>query len=195
VAKPGPECRICGHERRDLLELGLINKVPVRVLSKRFGVPKSSLHRHRQLHLSPALVAALVAGQKGLDPVELARLHKVESESLLASLAKTRARLELLSSAAFEEGAIGAATHVENVILRTLEFGARLVGQLAVRHEVAHTHFLLSPSYLQVRQTLMQVLRKHPAVAAEVARELGKLELEAADELKAQPRLIEASAC
>jgi hypothetical protein len=195
VAKPGPSCRVCASEHRSLIELAMIHKIPIRTIAKRFGLNKDALWRHRRLHLSEQLVAAMVAGAKGLDPVELEALRRQESEGLLASLARLRARLELLSGLAFEEGSIGSANQIEHTYLRSLELGARLVGDLAIQHQHIHASFLISPSYLKLRQALTSVLRKYPNVAAEVAQVLHGLEHEAADEIKHNPCLIEASAC
>jgi hypothetical protein len=46
----GKACTICQHEKRHLLELGLVHRVPARVLAARFGVSKDALHRHRRNH-------------------------------------------------------------------------------------------------------------------------------------------------
>jgi hypothetical protein len=167
----------------------------VRVLSRRFGLSKDAIHRHRRLHLSEQLVAALLINVKGLDPIELEHLRKSESEGLLSSLIRQRARLELLSQMAFDDHAVGVANQIEHSICRSLELTARLVGELAIRHEHVAVNFLITPSYLRLRQALMSVLRKYPDAAAGVARELGALELEAAEEIKQakHPPLLEAA--
>jgi hypothetical protein len=61
-----------------------------------------------------------------------------------------------------------------------------------------HTNFLVSPSYIRLRQVLTKVLRGYPDAAAAVAHELHALEHEAAEEVRAQPKMvefIEASPC
>ena len=50
----GGMCCVCAHPRRDLVELGLVHRVPVRVIAKRFELSKDSLFRHRRLHMGPA---------------------------------------------------------------------------------------------------------------------------------------------
>jgi hypothetical protein len=53
MGKTGPQCQVCAHPQRHVVELGLVHRVPVRVLSKRFELSKDAIHRHRRNHMSP----------------------------------------------------------------------------------------------------------------------------------------------
>jgi hypothetical protein len=195
MGKPGPLCQVCGHAQRHLVELGLVHRVPVRVLAKRFSLNKDAIFRHRRLHMSPQLVAAIAAAQRPSD-IDLEQLQRSESEGLIGSLVAQRARLQLLSEAAFEQGAISAATTVERAITHSLELTSRLLGMIVQQHEVRSTSILVSPDYLRLRHSIINTLRPFPDAALAVSRALAELETEAAETIKEskRPLLLEASA-
>ena len=89
-------CTICAHERRAQLKIGLVHRVPTRVLAARFNVSQHALHRHRHNHLTPQMAAAILAAQKPSE-VDLEQLQASESEGLLAQLVAQRARLQSFS--------------------------------------------------------------------------------------------------
>ncbi len=55
----------------------------------------------------------------------LEALERSESEGLLASLVSQRARLQMLSEMAFEQGELNAATSVERAITNSLELTSK----------------------------------------------------------------------
>src|SRR5262249_40684806 len=126
MGKRGPVCRVCEHEHRHLIELGLVHRVPIRALARRFSIGKNSIFRHRRLHMSAKLVAAVMAAQRPSE-VDLEQLQRSESESLLGSLIALRARLQMLSEMAFEEGELHAATSIERAITASLDLTSRLL--------------------------------------------------------------------
>lgn len=192
----GPQCRVCAHKQRSLLELGLVSKVPVRVLAQRFGVSKDSLFGHRRNHMSPQLRAALLTAIKPSE-IDLDQLRNSEGRGLLGSLIAQRARLQLLSELAFQAGEVSAAVSVERAIMGSLELTSRLVGMLISRHEVTHTNILISSDYLQLRGAIVDALKPFPEAARVVGAALHRLETAAAEQIKAdaakgKPILIEA---
>ena len=72
-----------------------MHRVPVRVLARRFDIPKTTIFRHRRLHMPAQLVAAIAMTQRPTE-VDLEALQRSESEGLLGSLVGQRARLQLL---------------------------------------------------------------------------------------------------
>jgi hypothetical protein len=90
--KKGRTCTICQHERRHQIEIGLVHRVPHRVLARRFGVSTDALYRHGRRHLPAQIRAAILAAQKPSE-VDLEALQASESAGLLAQLVQ-RARLQ-----------------------------------------------------------------------------------------------------
>jgi len=194
MGKPGPLCQVCGHAQRHLIEVALVHHLPVRVLAKRFSLNKDCVFRHRRHHMSPQLKAAILVAQRPSD-IDLEQLQRSESEGLIANLVAQRARLQLLSEAAFEQGEINAATTIERAITHSLELTSKLLGMIVQHHEVRSTSILVSPDYLRLRHAIINALRPFPEATHAVGNALHKLESEAAETIKEhkRPLLLEAS--
>ena len=141
-------CCVCAHPRRDLVELALVHRMPVRVIAKRFELSKDSLFRHRRLHMPPQLIAAIAAAAHPSE-IDLEQLQRSESEGLLGALVGQRARLQMLSEMAFEQGELCAATCVERAITNSLELTSKLLGMIVGR--TSTTNILISSDYLRAQ--------------------------------------------
>jgi hypothetical protein len=196
MGKSGPQCAVCAHPQGHLVELALVHRVPVRVLAKRFELSKDSIFRHRRLHMSAQLVAAIAMAAHP-SAVDLEQLERSESEGLLGALVGQRARLQLLSELAFEQGEISAATSVERAITQSLELTSRLLGMIVQRHDVRSTSILISGDYLALRAAIIGALKPYPEASRAVGAALAQLELEAAQTIteSGKPLLLEAAPC
>jgi hypothetical protein len=176
------------------VELGLVHRAPAAVLARRFSLHRDAIYRHRKNHMSPQLHAALLAAQHPSD-IDLEQLERSESEGLLASLVSQRARLQLLSEAAFEQGEVHAATSVERAITASLELTSKLLGVLVQRTHTTSTSVLISADYLVLRAAIVRALRPFPEASAAVGRALAELELSAAKDISERktPLLLEAT--
>ena len=59
--RPGPgNCGACRHERRHLIDIGLVCQVPRSTLAARFGISEDTLTRHAANHLPPQVRAAIL---------------------------------------------------------------------------------------------------------------------------------------
>jgi hypothetical protein len=186
-------CTICNHEKRHQIEIGLVHRVPLRILAARFNVKHHALHRHRHNHLSPQIAAAILSAQKP-SAVDLEALQASESEGLLSQLVTQRARLQTHSEVATELGDVKAAVACERAITSNLELVGKLLGQLVQRHEVRSTSVLISADYLEVRAALVKALQPFPEAARAVAAALHQLESKAASDITnaRRPNMIEA---
>ena len=150
-------------------------------IAERYNVSADSLSRHSANHLSASQRAGILVN---LAPtaVDIERLSKSESESLLANLITQRSRLSMYAQECAASGDWRAATNAERVILENIATVAKLLGAIVARSEVTHAHLTLTPSYLKLRQALVLVLRPHPQIAVQVAQALAEIEqTEAAD--------------
>ena len=82
MGKSAPTCRVCAHDQRHLIELGLVHRIAVRVLARRFALSKTSIFRHRRLHMSPQMIAAIAMAAHPTE-VDLEALQRSESEGLI----------------------------------------------------------------------------------------------------------------
>jgi hypothetical protein len=163
------------------------------VLARRFSLHRDAIYRHQRNHMSAQIVAALLVAQKPSD-IDLEALQRSESEGLLASLIAQRGRLQLLSEMAFAEGALSAATTIERAITSSLELTSKLLGMIVQRTDIRSTSILISADYLQLRQTIIAALKPFPEAARAVGVALSRLEVAAAEDIKAsgKPLLLEA---
>jgi hypothetical protein len=200
MGRPGPQCQVCASKHRAQIELALVHRIGTRVIAERFGLHKDAVLRHSNNHLSAPQRAALLANAKALTPVELDAMRTSESEGLLAALISQRARLATMADAAMAMSDIKSAVAAENSIQGNLTIVAKLLGQLAIQHNVTTTSILISSDYLQLRQTIVQALKPFPDAAQAVGRALHRLEAQAARDITAaaggplaqpEPKLIE----
>jgi len=195
MGRRGRACTICTHAKRHQIEIGMVHRVPMPVLARRFEVKLTALKWHRRNHLTPQAAAAILAAQKPTE-IDLEALQASESEGLLAQLVCQRARLQLASETANDLGDVKASVACENAITANLTLVAKLLGQLVQHHEVKSTSLLISPDYLELRSTLVNALRPFPEAARAVSQELHALESRAAAEIKpvrSRPLMIDAT--
>src|SRR5262249_20638268 len=148
-------CSICASPDRHKVDVGLVHKVPFRILAKRYGMSEDSISRHARNHLTPAQRAAIATAVRPTD-IDLEALQRSEAEGILCQLVAMRARLAIACETAAEVGNIGDQVKVERAILDNLELTGRLLNQFEVRHTVTHTSVLISADYIRLRQRLVE---------------------------------------
>jgi hypothetical protein len=195
MGRRGVPCTVCTSEHRAQCEIGIVHKVPARVLAARFGLSKDAIHRHAKAHLSPVQRAALLSAQRPTD-VDLDALRTSESEGLLSQLVAQRARLQQSAELALELGDVRASVAAEGAITGNLALVGKLLGQLVQRYDVRHSSVLLSPDYVKLRATLIAALKPFPEAGRAVAAALYALESDAAKDItdaarKPEPAVIE----
>jgi hypothetical protein len=150
------------------LSLRLLDKPRI----QKFGFSPDAVERHSNRHLLPQQRAAILSAQNP-SGIDLEALRVSESEGLLSHVLTQRARLNC------------AAVSVEAAVTSNLQLSARLLGQLTTVVDHRHSSLLLSPDYIKLRSTLVDVLRALPAAARDVAAALHRLERDAAETIAA----------
>ena len=171
----GSPCKVCEHPDRASIELGLANKVPVRVLGKRYGLSADSVWRHGQRHMSAELHGQLMTRGR-MTPEDLENLRITESEGVLQHLVAVRGRLYGLMDAAEQQDDYRGAAAIGNQIGKNLETTAKLLGDIRTGTVNVTNNVLLLPEFHALRTTIMQALRHHPEARADVAAALKQLE-------------------
>src|SRR5689334_3840024 len=108
MGRRGVPCSVCESKSRAQCEIGIVHKVPYRVLAARFDLSKDSIRRHAASHLSPTQRAALLTAQRPATAVDLEQLRTTESEGLLSQLVVQRSRLQQAAELALELGDVRA---------------------------------------------------------------------------------------
>jgi len=138
-------------------------------LSKRFGVSSASIGRHRRGgHVPEAMRNKQAAIALAGSAASLETLRRDESEGLLSHLVGQRSRLyAILDEAEQEDLKIAATIHAR--ITSNLDLEARLLDQIGGRATVINNSLVISPSYLRLRQLLLNALAPSQFRAARMA--------------------------
>ena len=171
----GQACKVCEHPDRASIELGLANKVPIRVLGKRYGLSSDSVWRHGQRHMTAELHGQLMTRGR-MTPQDLENLRVTESEGVLQHLVAVRGRMYGLMDVAEQQGDYRAAATIGSQIVKNMEVTAKLLGDIRTGTVNVTNNVLLLPEFHALRTKIMQALRSHPEARADVAAALRALE-------------------
>lgn len=169
--KKGRECGVCAHPDRASIELGLANRIALRILSKRYGLSIDSIHRHRHKHMSLQLTAQLMTRGR-LTEIDMEHLHITESEGMLHHLVATRGRLYRAIDATEKGGNYMESARITGILLKNLELTAKLLGDLHAGSTSVTQNILVMPEYHGLRTAIMQALKPFPEARAAVAHAL-----------------------
>lgn len=158
-------CRCCAHIDRAALDEALVTGVPLREISRRWGVSKDSASRHRE-HVSPALAAVIEQRRSTAGPVSaLSRLEDLYQRSSRVLAAAEAGGQSALSLQAVRE---------MRGLVETL---AKITGELDERPAVQVLNVAASPEWLAMRAAMLEALRPFPEAAQAVSARLGLLEV------------------
>jgi hypothetical protein len=158
---------VIDHPDRARIEYDLARGVPVRALSKKYGLSIYALYRFRKRIPAPLRAAHLGARLKA--GADLDKLRIEESEGILQNLALQRARLLLNQDAAMEAGDRREVAYIADVIHRNIKLTGVYLGEFA-RHQVQTSiNILISSEYLELRTGLMRALAPFPDARKAVA--------------------------
>jgi hypothetical protein len=166
------------------IDAALVAGVGYRTIAARFNVGRSSVTRHSKAHLSPAQRAVIATAAKPLA-IDADALAEREGANLLSHVAAQRQRLLADADAARQLGDVAATVAAERALTTTLVVTGKLVGQFTTKIDVRHSHVLLDPQWLKMRQAIVTALRSHPEAMRAVAAAMQAIESDAAREITA----------
>ncbi len=171
------KCSICRHTDAGRIDLHLARRTPLRVIAAKFEVTPSALCRHRKNHMTPQVRAALALGVPKTD-LDIERLRRDESESLLQTLVHHRARLWALVDEAENIGDLRAASSLHGRVIDLWELEAKFLNELTDGDITITQNILVLPGYIQARTVILQALRPFPEAAQAVSGALREIEHE-----------------
>lgn len=156
-----PKCAACSHEDHDEIDRLLIEGEPYRAIARRFGMSPTSVMRHRQAHVSAALIPVVVGTAEAPSGATLDRLERVMRyvEELLLSARQEQKPTQLL--AAIKEARM------------TLETIAKVRGEMASGGPTVQVvNIATSVEWQQVQSAMMTALGPFPDARQAVAAQL-----------------------
>jgi hypothetical protein len=124
----GRVCSVCSHPECSRIELEMAAGRIDRHLAKEFGVHRDAIRRHWLNHVSPTQKAMLVAGPAQFQ--QLAKRAALEGKGLLDYANILRSQLFEIFLDAKKDGKVGDASNVAGRIINSLDFIARLTGEM-----------------------------------------------------------------
>jgi hypothetical protein len=174
-------CRTCNHADRGQIDVALARGQRRTELSRRYGVPVSSIRRHmRNGHIPPAVVDAFPRHRADLSAEALAQLRCDESAGILLNLARQRRILLQAQDRAEARRDKEWIVRIASALHRNIELTARAVGEFAQHErsltEVTNLTVMMLPEYVRLRAGLIEALRPFPEARRAVGAVLAELE-------------------
>jgi hypothetical protein len=166
---------ICDSEHRARVELALSKRVSYEKLSRKFGLSKDAIGRHRRNHMPPQLMAALQAYGRPTT-IDLNELKSSESEGLLQHVASQRARLWSAIEVVEEIEDWNASARFHGQLTANLNLTAKILGEIETGNRTTINQLIVSPEYLLLRQNLVRALAPYPEARRSVSEVLRGLE-------------------
>jgi hypothetical protein len=177
----GQRCRTCDHPERSAIDIEIARGMDCRSTSRRFGLPYSSLLRHKNNgHVPASIRDAFPRHRADLSAEALAQLRADESAGVLLHLAQQRSTLLRLQDEAERKHWRPLMLQVTRELHKNIELTGRTLGTFA-EHERAVTQvqtlaILMSPEYVALRGDLIRALSPHPKARKAVAEVLSRIE-------------------
>ncbi len=157
-------CTICASTFRESVDHELLSGLPLRDIAGRFGVSRSSLHRHRKTCIADAIAKADISS----EAVTAARLV-AELEALRGVTLRV---LDEARTAQNHNVALSAIARLE----KQAELIARLAGELIERRQVEEISIVVDAHWIALRSRIVQALQPHPVALLAVLSELADVE-------------------
>jgi hypothetical protein len=164
-------CATCSHAARSAIEAEIAAGVKLSPLERKYHVTRDALRRHRDRHMSGAIVALRAVQQEQAEKqaaaVSVALTAKERVENLVAKL---EALVERTDSERRESMLLGASRELR----ASIELLARLSGELRPENQTTVQVLNLSTSdeWVRTRMAILAALQRHPEALADVANAL-----------------------
>ena len=155
----------------------------LRAVARKFDLGYHSVRRHKLNHMPDSLKAALITRQAEGE-LDLDKLRKSESESLLQEVVVGTARCVAALNEAEEVGDQRAVATLHARWQAWLDLKAKLLGELG-QGSVHVENLVMNPTYLDIRVDLLEALRPFPEARQAVAKVFQKREVQVVEHVTA----------
>ena len=159
-------CTVCNHEDKEEINKQLITGTSLRNIAKQFRLNSTSLHRHKERHISEELLKSKNA------------IDSLKADNTFGEYQKAKARIEelnkktydLLAKAEAEDdhkaciGYIREARGQESELREQRKLLAELEGKLASQQiNVYEQNIINNPEWIELRALIVNTLQPYPA--------------------------------
>lgn len=175
----GRPCGLCKHKHRTEIELAIARGVPYRQIEAKYGLSSVQIRTHKQKHMTvDGPIKAAMEMRRKLTNVDIEILKKEETETFFQRLHALRAPMEQLYLQACVDHKYMDATRLSKECREWNDMIGKYLGEIQSGSTTIHNTMILSPEFMQLRNMLMDVLRRFPKAHAAVLTGLHKLEQE-----------------
>jgi hypothetical protein len=184
------------HPERAAIEAALARAVPLRKISKRYGVSIDAACRHRQKlrREQPEVFRALAAADWKVTPEELEKLRVETSDGYLKMLRSQVAKLIAAQDRLLEDGVDAQAASIAGQVARHLELVGKAIGQIGAASSITVTNnnaIVLNSGFWELRTKLIKALAPYPEARGAVLEALREAAFDDGQE-QVPPPMIEA---
>lgn len=154
-------CTICDHAKRDEIDACLVSNETLRDIAGRYGLKRTSLHRHQEKHLPAQLVQA-----QEIEEV-------VRADNLLGQLLHLQKSALAILKQAEGEGSHRTALYAIKQAGDLLALQAKLTGHLS---EAPIVNVTVNQQWLQIRAVVVEALAPYPEARAAVVAALTRVD-------------------
>ncbi len=154
-------CTVCQHEKRDEIDVALIERRPFRDIARQFGPSKDALVRHHDNHLPAELVKAKDAAEVASADTILDQVQTLRDRALKI--------LDLVEKDKDWRIALGAIREARSC----LELLGKLAGEL---RDGPTINIVVTPEWRQLQAAILAALEPHAEARLAVASALTDIE-------------------
>jgi len=163
-AKKGPQCTICAHQDRTLIEATRVAGASLDNIARKFNVSRDSIHRHMTKHVPEDLRAEYLAG---VPLKELAEKAAAEGMSVLQYLSLIRSTLMTefqLAANVHDRHATSALAGRLNEVLRSIGSISGELGEMAMRSVTinGNINIMNNPVLANLQANILRALAPYP---------------------------------
>jgi hypothetical protein len=165
-------CGACQHPKRAALDAAIVAGDSLRMLAARFGISKSTLHRHKTQHLLEAIAyEGPAAGPEVWGDLLAKRIEALgdRAERLFGKAEDVMRRAERRRDGRTVLSAIKAASGVLGELRGALELNAKLAGQL---RDGMTVNVLVMPEWQRLRGAILAAVEPFPEARAAMVKAL-----------------------
>lgn len=146
----------------------MARNVGLQVLAKRYGLAKSSLHRHKQAmrERTPQVFASLAAADWGVTTEELEKLKLETADGWIKILRSQCDKLIRAQDGALEDDKLGLAATLAGRVHEALAMLGKSTDNLRDHSTATVQHLHYSPQFVDFRSKVIHALRGFPEARA-----------------------------